>query len=160
MWTCNTKVSFKFCILKVVWKASYVLDKDLFRNRRNTQCCPCPCTNQVYSARFWGLSPEFKICTLPENACIWAAEITTSSKLKKKVWPLKVLKCSVHIFRGPGLTYPRQGESFTKHLNEVCNEPKSMAKTKCHHNENRSPGKSRWSKSLYIVWCQNIYFRC
>ena len=35
-----TKVSFKFCILKVVWKASYVLDKDLFRNQRNTQCCP------------------------------------------------------------------------------------------------------------------------
>ena len=55
-----TKVSFKFCILKVVWKASYVLDKDLFRNRRNTQYCPCSCTNQVYSARFWGLSPELK----------------------------------------------------------------------------------------------------
>ena len=70
---------------------------------------------------------------------------------KKKVWPLKVLKCSVRIFRGPWLTYPWQGEPFTKHLNEVCNEPKSMAKTKCHHNENRSPGKSRWSKSLYIV---------
>ena len=99
-------------------------------------------------------------CTLAENACIWAAEITTSSKFKKKVWPLKVLKCSVHIVRGPWLTYPRQGASVTKHLNEVCNEPKSMAKTKCHHNENRSPGKSQCSKSLYIVWCQNISLHC
>ena len=156
--TLYTKVSFKFCIIKVVWKASYVLDKDLFRNRRNTQYCPCSLflyQSSIFCSILRSIS-SVKICTLPENACIWAAEITTSSKFKKKVWSLKILKCSVHIFRGPWLTYPWQGESFTKHLNEVCNEPKSMAKTKCHHNENRSPGKSRWSKSLYIVWCQNM----
>ena len=80
-----TKVSFKFCILKVGWKASYVLLKDLFRNRRNTQCCPCFCTNKVYSA------PKFKICTLPENAGIGAAEITTFSKLKKRSGPWRSL---------------------------------------------------------------------
>ena len=118
-----------------------------------TQCCPCslvPIKNILLEFEVYLLSSKSVLCQkIPVFEQL-------KSPLQKIVWPLKVFKFSVHIFRGPWLTYPRQGESFTKHLNEVCNEPKSMAKTKCHHNENRSPGKSRWSKSLYIVRCQNI----